>query len=134
MKRKRVLKRMIHRTLALALLLTAGAAAAEPVILTPMSSHAVIQRDRPLIVTGTADPGEAVTIAMGSGSVQATADAAGYRWGPRPLGAAPSSGKAAASPVFSMVVQNQELFGISGTQVRAWFTPDPSSVTLRTDR
>ncbi|WP_448660461.1 sialate O-acetylesterase [Sphingomonas sp. CJ99] len=70
---------MIHRTLALALLLTAGAAAAEPVILTPMSSHAVIQRDRPLIVIGTADPGEALTIAMGSASVQATADAAG-KW------------------------------------------------------
>ncbi|MDG5487460.1 sialate O-acetylesterase [Sphingomonas sp. BGYR3] len=70
---------MIHRTFAAALLLAAGAAQAEPVILTPMSSHAVIQRDRPVIVTGTADPGEALTIAMGSAAAKATADAKG-RW------------------------------------------------------
>ncbi|HTG38154.1 sialate O-acetylesterase [Sphingomonas sp.] len=57
----------------------AGGAAAQPVIETPMSAHAVLQRDRPIIVTGRADPNEALRIAFGDRTVQAKAGRDG-RW------------------------------------------------------
>ncbi|WP_315762799.1 sialate O-acetylesterase [Sphingomonas sp. Y38-1Y] len=59
--------------MAAALLVGAGAARAEPVILTPMSDHAVIQQGTPIVVTGRADPGEAVAVKLGSASRRVTA-------------------------------------------------------------
>ncbi|MDR6114460.1 MULTISPECIES: sialate O-acetylesterase [unclassified Sphingomonas] len=54
-------------------------AEARPRILTPMSAHAVLQRDRPIIVEGTADAGERVKVTLGGNSADATADRQG-RW------------------------------------------------------
>lgn len=54
-------------------------AEARPRILTPMSAHAVLQRDRPIIVEGMGDAGERVTVALGDRTAQATADRQG-RW------------------------------------------------------
>jgi len=54
-------------------------AEARPRILTPMSAHAVLQRDRPIIVEGLGDAGERVTVRLGDGSADATADRQG-RW------------------------------------------------------
>ncbi|MEZ0496065.1 sialate O-acetylesterase [Sphingomonas sp. IW22] len=65
--------------MAIVAVMMAGAAAAQPVIETPMSAHAVIQRDRPIIVTGRADPGEALTIVLGDRNVRAKAGRDG-RW------------------------------------------------------
>jgi sialate O-acetylesterase len=72
------------RRMGLALLLAAAAAwpamaQARPRILTPISAHAVLQRDRPIIVEGAADAGERVSVTMGGASTTATADAKG-RW------------------------------------------------------
>ncbi|HIV78698.1 MAG TPA: 9-O-acetylesterase, partial [Candidatus Sphingomonas excrementigallinarum] len=72
------------RRLGLALLLGTAAACpamaeARPRILTPMSAHAVLQRDRPIIVEGAADAGEGVTVTLGGASATATADGKG-RW------------------------------------------------------
>lgn len=55
----------------------AALALADPVILTPMSARAVIQREAPIVVTGRADPRERLTVSLGGRSVRATADAAG---------------------------------------------------------
>ncbi|MEK9211548.1 sialate O-acetylesterase [Sphingomonas sp. 2378] len=54
-------------------------AEARPRIVTPMSAHAVLQRDRPIIVEGLGDPGERVTVKLGDQSTDATADRQG-RW------------------------------------------------------
>ena len=67
------------RRMTLALVLGTAAAwpvmaEARPRILTPMSAHAVLQRDRPIIVEGSADAGEPVTVTLGSGQASATAD------------------------------------------------------------
>ncbi|PCD02315.1 9-O-acetylesterase [Sphingomonas spermidinifaciens] len=43
-----------------------GTARADPVILTPMSDHAVLQREAPIVVTGRADPGETIAVEMGN--------------------------------------------------------------------
>lgn len=72
------------RRVGLALLLGTAAAwpalaEARPRILTPMSAHAVLQRDRPIVVEGAADAGEGVTVALGGASATATADGKG-RW------------------------------------------------------
>ena len=71
------------RRVGLALLLGTAAAwpvmaEARPRILTPMSAHAVLQRDRPIIVEGAADAGEGVTVTLGGASATATADAKGH--------------------------------------------------------
>jgi sialate O-acetylesterase len=42
-----------------------------------IDSHMVLQRDRPLPIWGSADPGEAVTVKLDGASVEATADAKG---------------------------------------------------------
>lgn len=46
---------------------------------TPLSSHAVIQRDRPIPISGQAAPGGKVTVAIGAESYSANADPQG-RW------------------------------------------------------
>ncbi len=53
-------------------------AEARPRILTPMSAHAVLQRDRPIIVEGAAGAGEGVTVTLGGASATATADGKGH--------------------------------------------------------
>jgi sialate O-acetylesterase len=68
----------------LALLLGTAAAwpvmaQARPRILTPMSAHAVLQRDRPIIVEGAADAGERIAVTLGEGRATVTADRQG-RW------------------------------------------------------
>ena len=46
---------------------------------TPLSSHAVIQRDRPIPISGQAAPGSKVTVAIGAENYSANADPQG-RW------------------------------------------------------
>lgn len=61
------MRALLARTATAAVLLAgAGAAWADPVIFTPMSDHAVLQREAPITVTGRADPGEAITVRLGS--------------------------------------------------------------------
>lgn len=66
------MKAFLART-GFAAMLLAGAetAWADPVILTPMSDHAVLQRGAPITVTGRADPGEAITVRLGDARVSA---------------------------------------------------------------
>jgi sialate O-acetylesterase len=52
-------------------------AAAQDLLNALFSDHAVVQRDRPLPVFGTAKPGEAVTVAFAGKTASATADAKG---------------------------------------------------------
>lgn len=61
------------------MLLAGGARAQSPSLLHPLfQEHGVLQRDRPISVWGHAASGEVVTVSLGSGSAQATADAAGH--------------------------------------------------------
>jgi sialate O-acetylesterase len=71
-------------TLALALAAVAAPAAAAPpsgatLLAQVFQDHAVLQRDKPVPVWGSAPPGSAVTVTLAGRSAQATADAAG-RW------------------------------------------------------
>jgi len=54
----------IGKLVALGLVLGAGTAAAEPRLSPAFGDRAVIQRDRPVTVTGTAEPGETVTVTL----------------------------------------------------------------------
>ena len=67
--------------LALILTLWASAAVAQPAPLlhAMFRDHAVLQRDRPILVWGRAAPGETVTVSLGGVSATATAEASG-RW------------------------------------------------------
>jgi sialate O-acetylesterase len=60
-------------------LLASTAAAAAPVIDPQYGSHAVIQRDRPIVISGTAAPGERVTVSFSGATARAVADRGG-RW------------------------------------------------------
>jgi sialate O-acetylesterase len=61
-------------------LFSLGAAAHANVVLAPLfTDNAVLQRDKPVPVWGTADAGEAVTVAFAGQSVATTADATG-KW------------------------------------------------------
>ncbi|WP_310530586.1 sialate O-acetylesterase, partial [Novosphingobium sp.] len=76
--------RLRRSALAGALMASAAAAAAQapvtPLTLDPLfADNGVLQRDRPVVVSGTAGPGERITIRLGEGSANAKADAAG-RW------------------------------------------------------
>ncbi|WP_300974946.1 sialate O-acetylesterase [Sphingomonas sp. LHG3406-1] len=65
------------------LALTLGTAAgAAPTIDVPYSNDAVIQRDRPVVVTGTARPGERVNLRVGGQAASVVADAGGL-WSAR---------------------------------------------------
>lgn len=57
----------------LSLALLAGTAQAAPLLNPVFSDHAVLQRERPISVWGTADPGERLTIALGGASRRVTA-------------------------------------------------------------
>jgi sialate O-acetylesterase len=59
--------------------LTIGSAAAEPALPAFFSDHAVLQRDKPLPIWGTADPGEAIVVSLGSEKATTTTAADG-RW------------------------------------------------------
>ncbi len=70
--------------LAAALMASAATAAAQAQVaslaLDPLfADNAVLQRDRPVVVSGTAGPSERITVRLGDSSVSAKADAAG-RW------------------------------------------------------
>lgn len=59
--------------------LVLNTARAEPLTLHPIfTDHAVVQRDRPLRVTGTGEPGETVTVNFRSQEASAPADAQGH--------------------------------------------------------
>ena len=61
-----------------AMLLVLAAAARAAVALDPLlGDHMVLQRDQPIVLRGTASPGEAVSVSLGSEQVSAQADAAG---------------------------------------------------------
>jgi sialate O-acetylesterase len=64
---------MIRTGIALSALLMAGAASAAPVLAPVWSDHAVIQRGKPVVVEGTAEPGERVTATLGRDRASATA-------------------------------------------------------------
>jgi len=64
---------LMRRFGALALLLVAGSAAAEPRLSPAFGDRAVIQRDRPVTVTGTAEPGETVTVTLAGRTATARA-------------------------------------------------------------
>jgi sialate O-acetylesterase len=59
------------------LLLAAAPAAAAPVLNPIFSDHAVLQRGKPIAIWGTADPGERVTVTLGSARASAKAAADG---------------------------------------------------------
>lgn len=64
--------------LILAGLLASGAAAA-PTIDPQFSSHAVLQRGKPIVLSGTASPNERLSVSFGGARASATSDSAG-RW------------------------------------------------------
>jgi len=70
---------MSARSLLILLASTASAAAATPTIDPQFGDHAVIQRDRQIILSGDAAPGQAVTVSFAGVQQSATADRAG-RW------------------------------------------------------
>ena len=76
----------------LSILASAGGASAAPMPAAIFASHAILQRDRPLNVWGTAGPAERVDVAFANETASAVADADG-RWrvtlGPLPASASP---------------------------------------------
>ncbi len=70
--------RILSSALAISLFLPAAAQAA-PSFDPLYNDHAVLQRDKPLVVSGRADPGEAVTVTLAGATAAATAGADG-RW------------------------------------------------------
>jgi len=65
------------RLLALAILAFGSQAVAAPTLDPLFTDHAVIQRDRPIHVRGRADPGERVTVTLGSASANTAAGPSG---------------------------------------------------------
>lgn len=57
--------------------LVPAAAAAAPTLHPVFADHAVLQRDRPIAIWGSADPGETVTVTLGGASRTVTADRGG---------------------------------------------------------
>ncbi len=94
--------------------LALAAEPAKPVRLASVfGNHAVLQRDQPLPIWGTAAPHASLTVMLGDESVKATADAAGL-WkavlAPRPVSAVPVS-LTVRSDAGGEVVCNDLLFG-----------------------
>ncbi|MES2136557.1 MAG: sialate O-acetylesterase [Pseudomonadota bacterium] len=69
---------MVMRALAALLMSSAAAAAAAPTLDPMFADHAVIQRDAPIRVRGTAAPGEAVQVTLGGQSGRGKSDKAGH--------------------------------------------------------
>ena len=65
--------RLLQAAAALTAALCAGAGEAAPALHPLFSDHAVLQRDRPIRVWGTATPGERLTVALGKATKAATA-------------------------------------------------------------
>ncbi|MBO9576434.1 MAG: sialate O-acetylesterase [Sphingobium sp.] len=100
------------RTLSCALLATVlfpAAALAKPAFDPLYADHAVLQRGKPIVVSGRGDPGEKITVTLGDASAAATADAGG-RWSatlparaasssPLVLKAASAAGEASAQDI-----------------------------------
>jgi sialate O-acetylesterase len=61
------------------LLVVSARARSEPLLHELFQDHAVLQRDRPIVVWGHAEPNEAVVVALGAATARAHADASG-RW------------------------------------------------------
>ena len=59
------------------LLASSTAAQAKPVLDPLFSDHAVLQRERPITVRGSADPGERITVTLGGASASTIADRSG---------------------------------------------------------
>jgi sialate O-acetylesterase len=66
-------------TLIIAALLASTAAAAAPTLDPQYGTHAVVQRDRPLFLSGTAGPNERVTVSFAGATASAVADRTG-KW------------------------------------------------------
>lgn len=80
---------MSARSLLIVSALLASSAAAAPTIDPQFGSHAVIQRDKPIILSGTAVPGEKVAVGFGGRTEQAVAGKTGVwqaSFAPRPAG------------------------------------------------
>ncbi len=74
------MRNLLLAAVSLTTLSAAPALAQQPGLLAPMfQDHAVLQRGRPAPVWGSATPGQAVTVTLGTNTVQAVADAQG-RW------------------------------------------------------
>ncbi len=69
----------LKATVAPLLAVLGSAATGAPVLVPLFTDHAVPQRDRPIPVFGTAAPGEALTVTLGSDTAKTVADAKG-RW------------------------------------------------------
>lgn len=72
----------VHRFALILVVLGAFPARADVTLSTIFADHAVVQRDLPVPVWGTAEPGEQVTVALGDARATATADARG-KWSVR---------------------------------------------------
>ena len=70
---------MFARALVTLASLVSSAAAAAPALDAQFASHSVIQRDKPVVLTGTAAPGEQVSISFAGASASASADSTG-KW------------------------------------------------------
>ena len=84
---------MRHELICLALMCLCAPVGAAVVPALPFTDNAVLQRDKPIPVWGTAEPGEKVTVAFASHTVATTADASG-KWRVD-LPALPANAKAA---------------------------------------
>lgn len=62
---------MLRITVPAVALLLAASASADVTLAPAFRDHAVLQRDKPILVTGTADPGEAVEVSFGGKTVKA---------------------------------------------------------------
>lgn len=68
---------MMRRALLLAAAAWTGPALAQVALAPPFTDHAVIQRDQPILIRGTAAPGEKLTVRLAGKSAVATADGDG---------------------------------------------------------
>lgn len=100
--------RPLARAICAFLLSASSAAVAAPVLDPAFGDHAVIQRDRPVPVSGSAAPGEMVTVTLGDRSQRVKADTKGRflarfdpvtTTGPVPLSAESPSGRVVARGV-----------------------------------
>lgn len=153
---------MARKTLAIgaigALALGTGAALAQPTLSGPVSDHAVIQRDAPIVLSGSA-MGDSVSVRLGEASAEA--DVADGRWraelpampagGPYALSVADADGETRVEDVLIGDVwlcsgQSNMVFGVSrslpagdaisgppGDRMRLMTVPNVSAVSQQSD-
>jgi sialate O-acetylesterase len=108
MNRRSTIRRLVPFLLGTALL-PSGAEAA-PALHPMFADHAVLQRDRPIAVWGSADPGERVTVTLGAATRSVTADGKGawqVELPPMPAGGPftlTASGQSAAATAHDLLV------------------------------